>query len=161
MADESKTKLIIDAFGAAATVAAIIIGVWQFNRQQAINIRQEQENRKYNDAIEFKRKTWESQQGIYLSIAEWVGIIASEQSRPKERDSAIAKFKVLYYGKAAFVEDSAVAATMRGFSEDIHDFQHKFLSENDLKAKALKLIDVCKTSSNRSWKILSTPDSSK
>jgi hypothetical protein len=155
--EKSTTELVIDVLGTIATFLAILIGVWQFNKQQENNVIQEQENKKYNDAIEFKRKNWESQQGIYLSITESVGIIASEYSSKKERDAAISKFKALYYGKAAFVEDSTVATTMRSFSQDIQDFKGGFLTENDLKVRALDLIKVCKTSSYKSWHVLSTP----
>lgn len=154
---ESKVKLTLELLGTIATFLAILIGVWQFNKQQKSNITQEQENKKYNDAMEFKRKYWESQQSIYLSIVETVGAIASEYSSAKERDNAIGKFKALYYGKAAFVEDSTVAAAMRGFSDDIKDFNEKFLTENELKAHALNLVNICKTSSFNSWRELSTP----
>ena len=154
---ESKIKLIIEGLGAVATFLAILIGVWQFNKQQDLNIRQEQDNRKYNDAIEFRRRTWESQQAIYLNIAETVGVIASEHSSQRERDSAIAKFKALYYGKAVFVEDSAVGTQMRTFADDVEDFKNEFLSENELKSNALDLVDSCKSSSFKTWKSLSTP----
>lgn len=154
---ESNAKLTIDTLGIVATFLAILIGVWQFNKQQENNVKQEQENKKYNDAMEFKRRNWESQQSIYLTIAEIVGIIASDYSTKKERDSAIARFKIIYYGKAAFVEDSTVASTMRTFSQDIQDFNEQFLPENELKGRALELVNVCKTSSFNSWRTLSTP----
>ena len=157
MAQESMAKLIIDGLAAVATAVAIIVGVLQFNRQQEINLKQEHDNRRYSDAVEFRRKTWESQQVIYLSIAETVGVIASEHTRMQERDSAIAKFKALYYGKAVFVEDSAVATKMRRFSEDVEDFKTQFLTENELKTRALQLVDVCKNSSFKTWTNLSQP----
>jgi hypothetical protein len=155
--NESRTKTTIEILGTFATFLAILIGVWQFNKQQENNVKQEQENKKYNDAMEFKRKSWESQQAIYLSITEIVGTIASEFTSKKDRDTAIAKFKSLYYGKAAFVEDSLVASSMRNFSDDIKDFNEHFLLENELKLRALELVNVCKTSSINSWYTLSKP----
>jgi hypothetical protein len=154
---ESKFKVTIQILGTIATFAAILIGVWQFNKQQENNIHQEQENKKYNDAMEFKRKSWENQQEIYLNIAETVGTIASDYSTQKDRETAIRRFKTLYYGKAAFVEDSTVASVMRGFSQDIQDYKEQYLTANELKNKELNLINICKISSFNSWRSLSQP----
>lgn len=155
MANRENIKVMIDGFAAIATFLGIIIGVYQFNRQQAINIETEQKNHQYNESLEFRRKNWESQQQIYLNIVEAAGTIASEFSKAGEKDSAIARFKALYYGKAAFVEDSTVAITMRKFADDIQDFKGNFLNENRLKSSALTLVQACKLSSAHTWNVLS------
>jgi hypothetical protein len=154
---ESATKLWIDGFAAFATFMAIVIGVWQFNEQQESNLQAEISSRKYNDALEFKRNSWERQHNIYLDIVGTVGAIVSEYSNRRTKDSAIAQFKLLYYGRAAFVEDSPVETAMKRFAEDIDDYLNGFLSQNDLKLDGLNLVDKCKQSSSNTWHALSEP----
>src|SRR5260370_37539061 len=104
------------------TVAALLVGVWQFIRGQSAQLERQYQLIAENDRIEFKRKVWEKQLDVDLKISSVVGRIASGDQSKDQLTKDIDQFNSLYWGDMIYVEDQAVEKAMIDFHVEIQDF---------------------------------------
>lgn len=133
------------------TVAALLVGVWQFTSGQAAQLERQYQLIAENDRLEFKQRVWEKQLDTYMKISGVVGRIASGNQSKGELMKDIDQFNSLYWGDMIYVEDEAVEKAMIDFHVEIEDFL-KGISEKDrLKIRADSLVKACRESSKRNW----------
>jgi hypothetical protein len=124
------------------TIFGLLIGIWQFNRQQS-----------FNEKLEFKRKMWEKQLDAYTQISDNVSKIIIENDRNR-LDSLSRKYEELYWGKLPLFTDKNVHYSMKEFREILQDHLNGIKNLNDgnlLKKSGYKLINNCQKSIHDSW----------
>lgn len=133
------------------TVAGLLIGVWQFSREQAAQLERQYQLIAENDRNEFKRKAWEKQLDVYTKVSGVVGRIASGDQSKDQMKKDIDQFNSLYWGDMIYVEDEAVEKAMIDFHVEIEDFVKGVGTNDRLKVRANDLIHACRESSKRNW----------
>src|SRR6266571_3452179 len=93
------------------TVAAIGIGVWQFNVGESHRV-----------TFEHDSKLWLERLNAYRSVAELAGKVVSHADDAKFAD-AVRDFTAAYWGAMILVEDKAVEKAMIDFYIEIRSFQ--------------------------------------
>jgi hypothetical protein len=146
-----KWDIAVKVAAPIVTVAGIVIGVWQFSRDQSAQLERQYLLIAQNDRLEFKRKTWEKQLEVYTKIGEVVGRIAGADLSKDKLLREIEQFDTLYSGNMIFVEDAAVEQAMIAFHLDIGDFLKGIATKDKLKVRADMLIKACQASSKRGW----------
>jgi hypothetical protein len=125
------------AFGGwLATVLAISVGVWQFNRGEQNKVRLENELLLRKDEIAFQRQLWLERLATYRKIAEVAGAIVATVTDKKKMEDNILEFTTLYWGIMIFVQDKDVEQAMIDFNVEIKDYQNGWSSIEKLKYKA-------------------------
>ncbi|MBO0360708.1 hypothetical protein J0X19_22295 [Hymenobacter sp. BT186] len=140
----------------ALTAAGLLIGVWQYQDQQA-----------YNEALEFKRTMWSKRLAAYEEIsmvaAQLVTAFPSEvplvagippTAQPRENtqfDSLSRRFYVLYWGKLPLVDDSKVSSALKQFNDELKSVELGESNEIILKQKGYFLVKTCQNSLQESW----------
>jgi hypothetical protein len=153
MTEESYRKwdLAVKVVAPILTVAGIIIGVWQFSRDQSAQLERQYALIAQNDRLEFKRKTWEKQLEVYSKIGDVVGRIAGADLSKDKLLREVEQFDSLYWGNMIHVEDSAVEQAMIGFHVEIADFLRGISTKDKLKVRGDFLIKACQESSKKGW----------
>jgi hypothetical protein len=122
------------AFGGwLATVLAISVGVWQFNRGEQNKVRLENELLLRKDEIAFQRQLWLERLATYRKIAEVAGAIVATVTDKKKMEDNILEFTTLYWGIMIFVQDKDVEQAMIDFNVEIKDYQNGWSSIEKLK----------------------------
>jgi hypothetical protein len=138
------------AFGGwLATVLAISVGVWQFNRGEQNKVRLENELLLRKDEIAFQRQLWLERLATYRKIAEVAGAIVATVTDKKKMEDNILEFTTLYWGIMIFVQDKDVEQAMIDFNVEIKDYQNGWSSIEKLKYKANSLIQACRQSAEK------------
>ena len=128
------------------TVAAILIGVWQFNEGEE-NRRQLEETSAYQkDDIEFRRKLWLEQLESCRKIADIAGVIASSSSTETARSEAISHFRASYWGAMIINEDKRVETAMIDLEAELRDLSHGDSDGMRVKVRVASLGSACRTS---------------
>jgi hypothetical protein len=140
-------ELFLKGVGPLLTATGLLIGVWQFNKQQG-----------FNDAQEFKRKVWEKRLNAYTDIGNLTAQIATHTHDTLAMDSLTNQFEQLYWGKMPLIEEAAVEEAMKKFSEELNDFRNKESDAKRLKKRGYELMKTCQESLHHSWKTLSDED---
>jgi hypothetical protein len=120
--------------GPIVTVAAILIGVWQFNTGES--------NRA---TFEHDSKLWLERLNAYRSVAELAGKVVAHVDDAKFAD-AVRDFTAAYWGTMILVEDKAVEKAMIDFYVEIREFQEGWSSLERLKGRVEELIKACRKS---------------
>jgi hypothetical protein len=140
---KSSWDTVISAAGPLVTVAAILVGVWQFEKG---------ENDRAKES--FNQQLFLQRMSACQKVAETSGEIAATASASRaRRDQIAAKFNAYYWGLMALVEDSGVETAMNEFYYELHDYVigSEWTDENKIKQKALALARACRASiENRS-----------
>jgi hypothetical protein len=104
---------------AAVAVGGFWWGIYSFiaqNRQAQVDAKQREDDRIAADRnqarLEATRPFWEKQVQLYLDAAEAAATIATDEGEGRKK--AIARFKVLYYGPLAAVEDVGRLESQQG-----------------------------------------------
>lgn len=133
------------------TVAALLVGVWQFTREQAAQLERQYQLIAENDRLEFKQRVWEKQLDTYMKISSVVGRIASRNQDKKELMKDVDQFNSLYWGDMIYVEDETVERSMIDFHVEVEDFLKGDSDKDRLKIRADSLVKACRESSKRNW----------
>ncbi|HKQ09491.1 MAG TPA: hypothetical protein VJ464_30500 [Blastocatellia bacterium] len=133
------------------TVVGLLIGVWQFSKEQGAQLERQYKLIAENDRLEFKRRLWEKQLEVYMKISNVVGKIAAEDLNKADLKKAIDQFYSLYWGDMLYVEDKAVERAMIDFHVEIQDYLKGNSTRDRLKVRADQLITVCRDSSRNQW----------
>src|SRR6476469_9172100 len=125
MTEERKRVMDVwfGVFGPIITLAAILVGVWQFNTGERNRVELENQLLREKDTIEFKRRLWLDRVTTYRSIAELAGGIAASEKKDKDFEALVQKFRAAYWGLMILVEDPEVSKEMVNFWADIHNFE--------------------------------------
>jgi hypothetical protein len=123
---------------ACGTIAALLVGVWQFQAGQ------------HNEAtLEFHRQLFLQRITAYQQIAGIAGQIAVATDR-KQIKTLANRFDADYWGMVTLVEDKQVADAMQSFHEELHDYVRgsAWTSADMIKKKAYALAMACRNSVN-------------
>jgi hypothetical protein len=142
--DENKKRswdVALGIIGPVLTVAAILVGVWQFNKGE--------EHRQHEQAlqskIDFDRRAWLERMNAYRSVAELAGKVIAHID-DKKREDAIRDFKSAYWGTMILVEDKEVEESMVKFYIEIQDYENGWSNVDRLKVRDDDLIKACQHS---------------
>jgi hypothetical protein len=124
--------------GPILTVAAILVGVWQFNVGES--------NRA---TFDHDSKLWLERLNAYRSVAELAGKVVAHADDAKFGD-AVRDFTAAYWGTMILVEDKAVEKAMIDFYVEIREFQEGWGSVDRLKGRVEELIRICRQSTETS-----------
>jgi hypothetical protein len=97
---------------ALVAAAGFLFGVFQYQKQQALNRTSTAESRDR----EFIHPLWEKQLALYFEASEAASTIATTTD-PEQRRKAEAKFWMLYWGPLVLVETPEVSGAMKKFGE--------------------------------------------
>ncbi|WP_073107740.1 hypothetical protein [Hymenobacter daecheongensis] len=122
------------------TAAGLIFSVWQYQHQQA-----------YNDAQEFRRKTWEKRLEAYTELGNLAAQLVTAAAQPQRFDSLGSRFEQVYWGKLPLFDDRGVEQKLKAFHDEVQDTRHREGELNALKAKGYALMKECQKSLHRSW----------
>jgi hypothetical protein len=128
------------------TIAGLLIGIWQFNVEQADK-----------DKLEFKRRVWEKQLDAYTNIATITSKIVTENNKIA-KDSLSREFEQLYWGKLPLFDDNSIQLSLKQFHDLLNDEENNIKDMNDeyiLKEAAYRLIKNCQASLRATWNELS------
>jgi hypothetical protein len=132
--------------GTAATLAGILVGVWQFNEGQREKAELENSLLLRKDEIEFQRRLWLERLSAYRSVAETAGKIVARLDDAEKLKEAVQEFTAAYWGSMIMVEDKAVESAMIDFMLELHDFEIGWSTANKIKISANELIKACRKS---------------
>lgn len=148
---------ICKVFGPILTVAGLLVGIHQFNTEQANSRFRELDLLARNDRLEFKRKTWERQNTAYIEVAKTIGSLIAVIDQAEKRNKVAEQFETLYWGIAILNQDDTVREAIIKFRVDLHDVQNNPMdkeAKQRLKVRADSLVAAMRTSSSASWQEL-------
>jgi hypothetical protein len=140
----TELEVWIDLVAALLVLAGLIFGV----------VRYSQEKKR-----DFQRRFFEQQLAIYRQAVEYAAVIATHPKRTPTVDSAILKFKTLYWGEMCLVEDREVEKSMRKFMRVLSCYEKDNDPLNDIQIQetlehfAMVLAHTCRNSSIGTWDI--------
>jgi hypothetical protein len=146
-----KWDLTLKIVAPLLTVVGLLIGVWQFTREQSAQLERQYQLIAENDRLEFKRRVWEKQLDAYTKLSGVVGRIASGDQSKDELTKDINEFDSLYWGDMIYAEDESVEKAMIDFHVEIQDFLKGVGTKDRLKVRADSLIQACRESSKKNW----------
>lgn len=121
------------------TIFGLLVGIWQFNKEQAAQLQRQNIQISQNSKLEFERRKWERQLEIYLKLSSVVGKIATINQDNKKLLQVIDDFYSLYWGETILFEDKSVEAAMKTFHLEIQDFLKGRITKDRLKVRASEL----------------------
>lgn len=137
-------EIVIQIITGFIPLAAIIAGVWQFNKGQRQNIELEYSKSRQNieleshkarmaDSIQFYNRLYEKKITVYTTISKSIAVILSQPNTNKIDPKLIREFEQMYYGEAILVEDSLSNSALNDFHRAIGDFNDKAIGIKQLK----------------------------
>lgn len=148
MDEESKRKwdVGLGILAPILTIAALLVGVWQFNQGEENRTKLEYQLLEKKDKIDFQRKLWLERLSTYKSIAEQAGKIATTDKQDKHFKEYVQSFDASYWGLMVLVEDANVEQAMIDFHLEIVDYEAGRRDANQVKQRADALVKACRKS---------------
>ncbi len=125
------------------TLIGILVGIWQFNKEQEIR-----------DQNEFKRNIWTRRVEAYEKVGNATASVVTSTNDSARFEKAIKDFHHLYWGVMPLVQDDDVEKAMIKFNAEIRYFQRKESTPDDLRKRGYQLMRACKSSIKTSWENL-------
>lgn len=150
--EENKYRLWDTGFKFATTlisVLVVLIGVWEFSKEQRDLKNLEYELIAKKDSIDFHKKLWETKVRVYSKICTTAADILVNLENETVFKQALMEFEKLYYGETIFVEDQAVEEKMIDFRLACYDFQNQLISTWELKTAGNEMIVACRKSAEQ------------
>jgi hypothetical protein len=148
---------------AIVTVIGLMIGAWQFKKQQADLLDRQYKLSADNERAEFKRRMWEKQLDVYTQMNRLVGRIAAGEQTQAEVMKDIVAFEALYWGENIYVQDSVVEEEMHNMHKDLQGLflslkkgdriseKDKFERAEAIRDRAIRLGQKLKEASKKYW----------
>lgn len=139
----------LKAVGVLGTIAGVVIGVWQYNSQNA------EEKR-----MEFKRSMYAKKLAAYEMVGSAVGNILNihredanwiDDADTLAFDSCVRSFRTLYWGVLPLVEDSIVESSMIQFRTMARYYRRRENTYQELARSGMSLMNACKRSLEAHW----------
>lgn len=151
--------LLVKALGAAGVVASIVWSVVQYKDTVERQITERNANFE-TEMAQMRREArmpfLERQLDLYIEAAQVASRIATT-SDVEERDVAIARFRELYWGDLAVVEDAEVAAAMVEFRNRLEralaSREREPFAGAGLERAAIAIAHACRDSIQKSWDV--------
>lgn len=151
--------LLVKVLGAVGLIASIVWSVVQYMDtvdRQITERKQEFEKEIAEMQREARKPFLERQLALYIEAAQMASRIATSTD-VQERDAAIARFRELYWGDLAVVEDAKVAASMVAFRNELERAlerrPHEPLVGTGLERAAIAIAHACRDSIQKSWDV--------
>lgn len=127
--------------GPLLTAAGLVIGVLQYQHQQA-----------HNDALEYRRVIWNKRLATYEELGAVAAQLVSALPDTARFDTLTTRFRELYWGKLPLLDDARVDTALKTFNDEVLDFKEGELDATQLKTKGFQLMKACQRSLHDSWK---------
>ncbi|MGY2134470.1 hypothetical protein ACW9KT_19740 [Hymenobacter sp. HD11105] len=135
-----KVDLWVKIAAPLLTVAGLICGVWQYQHQQA-----------FNDAQEFRRKTWEKRLEAYTELGKVAAQLVAAAPDQQRFDSLSSHFDEIYWGKLPLFDNQRVEIKLKAFNDEVQDIKHQEGDSKALKIKGYNLMKECQSSLQDTW----------
>lgn len=151
-----RIELFIKIAGPLLVLAGLVFGVVEF--RNTVKTDRDNRNAQYTQTLaeaqrEAKKPFYEQQLALYLEATNVTSRISIPLSE-SDKKAAIVRFRQLYWGQLALVENREVAQAMIDFKEVLENTE---LSEKamkvQLKRKTINLARKCRDSLKESWDI--------
>jgi hypothetical protein len=154
--DEAKKRkwdVYLGVIAPILTVAAILVGVWQFNRGEENRVLLENNLVVKKDAVEFQRKLWLNRLETYRTMINLAGNIVAAAEDKKTSDTTFDQLwrdlTAIYWSQSIFVEDADVGQRLRDFYTTVRDLRDGWVDADKVKLKATALVSACRESVTR------------
>lgn len=131
------------------TIAALLLGVWQFNRGEQNKTKLEHQLLSERDTLEYRRKLFEERLLGYRTLADLVGRIAAHENKDKKLQELTESFLAQYWGLVILTEDKEVEKSMILFHDELVDYQNNRSNSVRIKVRADELVKACRASLER------------
>jgi len=131
------------------TIAALLLGVWQFNRGEQNKTKLEHQLLSERDTLEYRRKLFEERLSGYRNLADLAGRIAAHENKDKKLQALMESFLAQYWGLVILTEDKEVEKSMILFHDEIVDYQKNRSNSVRVKVRADELVKACRSSLER------------
>ena len=135
--------------GSLATVAAILVGVWQFNEGQRSRTELEYRLLNKKDLLDTKRQLWLERINAYRSIAEISGRLVTHIDDPAQLRPAVMDFKRAFWGTMILVEEPSVEKAMIDLRLELDDLEKGWSTPERVTKAAKALLTACRASAEK------------